>query len=112
MNTDTALLPFLTYTKELIVAKKKTFTPVTSLPTDWRNKRLERLKWEIASGIKTENLSAEQNDLLHMGTSEENVLYWKAENERAESDERCLHCQSIARSIIVALRAKDPPIKD
>lgn len=86
--------------------------PLTTLPTNWRIKKLEHLKGQVANGMPTEDLSEEQRDFLHMQTSEENVRYWKAENERAETDERCLHCQSIARSIIAALRALEPPVKD
>lgn len=96
------------------MAKTKTakYAPVASLQTDWRIKKLENLRGQIANGMSPNDLSQEQRDFLHMQTSEENVLYWKAENEHSETDERCLRCQSITRSMIVALRAKDPPIKD
>jgi len=82
------------------------------MPTSLKKKKLAQLKSALANGRPLEQFTQDERDLLHMETSEENLLYWKAENERAETDERCRCCQSIARSIIVALRANDPPVDD
>jgi len=81
---------------------------LVQLPTNWRKQKLEHMKWEIANGMSQEHCSQEYRDLLHMETSEKNLQYWKDENQSSETDERCLHCQAIARSMIVALRAKEP----
>ncbi len=77
-----------------------------------KEKELQRLKDLIAGGTPFHELSQEERDFVHMETSEENVLYWKNENELAEADDRCMHCQAIARNIIAALRALDPPVDD
>ncbi len=86
--------------------------PFAELPTSVKKKKLSQLKSSLANGRPLEQFTRDERDLLHMETSEENVLYWKKENERAETDERCLHCQSITRSIITALRALDLPVED
>lgn len=75
-------------------------------------KELQRLKCLLAGSTPFHELSQEDRDFVHMDTSEENVLYWKRENEIAETDERCRHCQSIARNIIATLRSLDPSCDD
>lgn len=87
-------------------------TSFEELPTSWKRNKLGQLKGELARGKLLEQFTQEERDLLHMETSEENVRYWKEENERALTDERCLKCQSIARSIIIALRSREAPIDD
>lgn len=87
-------------------------TRFAELPVHWEHRKLAHLKSELERGKPLQQFSAADRDLLHMETSEENVRYWKDENERAETDERCLKCQSIARGMIVALRSREAPIDD
>lgn len=78
------------------------------LPMACRKKLIERLRADHAQGIP---LSQEHMDLLHMETSEENLSYWKKQAQIADdaNTPRIVHCQCVARSILVALRANDPP---
>jgi len=87
-------------------------TTFEDLPRACRMKKLKLLQDATKLGAPISSFNQEERDLLHMETTEENLEYWKDENERAESDERCIHCQSIARSIIVALRAREAPVDD
>jgi hypothetical protein len=88
-------------------------TSLKELPTSFRQKKLALLKKDLAEGRRTlEQFTAEERDLFHMETSEENVLYWKSENEISKTNERCAHCQLISRNIIAKLRAQEPVIED
>lgn len=108
MAAGKAISPIFNREREYVLMK----TSFAELPTSVKKKKLALLKDELARGKPLNQFSQEDRDLLHMETSEENVRYWKEENERADADERCLYCQSVARSIIVALRANDPPVDD
>lgn len=74
-----------------------------------RDGRLALLKRKHKDGMP---LSQEEQDFLHMETNEENVQYWKSENEKSCSDERHHYCQAVARNIICALRALEPVTDD
>ena len=77
------------------------------LPMACKKKLIERLRAEYARGV---TLSQEDTDLIHMETSEENLRYWKSQVQVADDADttRIMHCQCIARSITIALRANDP----
>ena len=84
----------------------------SQLPHAIQKKKLAHLKERRAQGVPVHSFSQHERDLLHMETSEENLQYWRNENQIANSDERCRHCQSIARSIVIALRALEVSADD
>lgn len=87
-------------------------TRLSELPTTLKQKKLAQLKEDLLRGISLAEFSEEERDLLHMETTEANVLYWKHENEISESSERCIFCQCIMRNIVAALRDLEPPVED
>jgi hypothetical protein len=88
------------------------FMDFKDLPKAVRMKKLSWLKAERGRGVPLSSFAQADRDLLHMETSEENLSYWREENECGTTAERWMLCQSNMRSIACALRAKEPTADD